>query len=74
MAGYGKPKSGKRNYLVIGLAVFVLAIVLYLLFFTKTPGDGTRTDAPSQPAMQTRTPASQPAASPADGKAPSPAN
>ena len=76
MAGYGSPKSSKRNYLVIGLAVFVVALVIYFLFFTQTPDEGTRTNAPLKPAGQSVAPEQAPnaPASPSGDPTPAQAN
>ncbi len=70
MAGYGKPKSGKRNYLVIGLVVFVVALVVYFLFFTGQADKSTRTNVPLKPSAQSEAPEPAPNASPAPDEIP----
>ncbi len=73
MTGYGNPKSGKRSSLWIALAVFVVAGIIYFLFFTRTPDESTRTDVPLEPSAQSETPEPAPNAAPASDKTPTPA-
>lgn len=73
MAGYGSPKSGKINYLVVGLGVFVVALVIYFLFFTRTPDEATLTNVPLQPSTRSETTKPAPDASAAPGDNPTPA-
>ena len=66
MSGYGSPKSGKRTSLIIALGVFVLALVVYFLFFTGSSDQSTRIDMRLEPSTASETPEPGPSAAPAN--------